>query len=282
MEPELIEPPPSELEETELSQNDPWVDEDDYIPIDSFYERSDSEDSVSDTFFTGYGDLKHPPSIETETYPGQRPLCVEEDFDAVEELKKLLPDAFREEDELHWYEKGWPARFGLQRTCFIGLLSVPILICIIVGVRVPLEFSVQLVLIRLAMHIHDRIWIFRGRKMQWHTLVSSITDNSNSENGKVQLERPLPMLGVETLYLIPMISAWYVWDGITLIYPSIATWRPVWLFLRFCLEEFLTVHWCDIIDEVFTNSSEYCKYLTQQLKNQDGKVCKSANTLAEV
>jgi len=87
------------------------------------------------------------------------------------------------------------------------------------------------------------------------------------------------MLGVEALYLIPMISAWYAWEGMTFLFPPIAT--PVRLFLRFCLEEFLTVHWCDIIDDIFMESTEYRKYLMQDLINENGKVYNS-NTSSDI
>lgn len=81
------------------------------------------------------------------------------------------------------------------------------------------------------------------------------------------------MLGIETLYLLPLMSAWYAWDGLTLFFPEIASWKPLWLFGRFCLEEFLTVHWCEILDEFLTDTPAYGKYLRQYLRSQDGKVC---------
>jgi hypothetical protein len=81
------------------------------------------------------------------------------------------------------------------------------------------------------------------------------------------------MLGVEVLYLIPLMSAWHAWDGLNVLLPVVATWKPVWLFGRFCLEEFLTVHWCEILDELFTKKTEFGKYSMQKLRNQTGKVC---------
>jgi len=87
------------------------------------------------------------------------------------------------------------------------------------------------------------------------------------------------MLGIEILYLLPLISAWHAWDGLTLFFPQLATWTPLWLFGRFCLEEFLTVYWCEILDELFIDTPAYGKYLMQHLKNQDGKVRPNINVV---
>jgi len=80
------------------------------------------------------------------------------------------------------------------------------------------------------------------------------------------------MLCVEALYLIPLMSAWHAWDGLTVLAPVIAKWKVVWLFARFCLEEYLTVHWCEILDEAVMSSPKYHKYLMQWLSDQTGEV----------
>ena|SRR5579859_6170653 len=100
-----------------------------------------------------------------------------------------------------------------------------------------------------------------------------ILPKSNSQTEKVQLKRPLSMLGVETLHLIPMILAWYTCEAVTVVAPGITGWKPVGWFLKFRLEEFLTAHWYDIIDDICIDSPKYRKYLVEELINQHGNVC---------
>jgi hypothetical protein len=171
---QLSETQPSEIFEDTRSQleDDAWVDDEDNIPVDSFYHRSDSEDSIGDTFFPGYGDLDVP-KVEPEAYSEIPPLSPGE-FCAVEELKKLLPGAFTDEQELHWWKKGWYGKVGIQTLCFVALLFIPIIFYLGTRLQIPLQFSVQLVLIRVAMQFQDRLWRFQGRRLRWHTLVSHL------------------------------------------------------------------------------------------------------------
>jgi hypothetical protein len=120
MDPQLNE---SDIKTTPQVEDEAWLDDDD-IPINSFYQRSDSEDSIGDTFFPGYGELEDIPTIEAERQ--SPPWCPGEDFSAVEELKLLLPGAFGEQEELDGWKKGWWARVGMQRigVVVVGLLSI--------------------------------------------------------------------------------------------------------------------------------------------------------------
>ena len=170
------ETPQSNITEDTGSQlaDDAWVDDEDNIPVDSFYHRSDSEDSIGDTFFPGYGDFDVP-NVEPEAYSEIPPLSPGE-FCAIDELKKLLPGAFTEEQELHWGKKGWYAKIDIQRICSVALWFIPIIIYLGMRLQIPLQFSVQLVLIRVAIRFQDRLWRFQGRRLRWHTLVSHLID----------------------------------------------------------------------------------------------------------
>ena len=126
MDSQLSETPPSDSKTTPQVEDEVWLnDNNNNIPINSFYQRSDSEDSIGDTFFPGYRELEDIPMIEAECQ--SPPWCPGEDFSAVEELKLLLPGAFEEEQtERDGWKKGWYVTVGMLRSgvVVVGLLSI--------------------------------------------------------------------------------------------------------------------------------------------------------------
>jgi hypothetical protein len=128
MDSQLSETPPSDSKTTPQVEDEVWLDDDNNnIPINSFYQRSDSEDSIGDTFFPGYRELEDIPTSESERQIP--PWCPGEDFSAVEELKLLFPSAFGEEqEELDGWKKRWCTMVGMQRIGLVGLLSILLMI----------------------------------------------------------------------------------------------------------------------------------------------------------
>src|SRR5437763_1931777 len=138
--------PSNSIDETKQQVDDEvWIDDDeDNMPIDSFYQRSDSEDSIGDTFFPGYGGAEDIPTVNPEIYLDTPSWCANEDFCAIEEMKKLLPSAFTEQ-QIFWWKKGCPEKFDIciPRIYFAAILFIPVIIYFSWGLYIPLQFSMQ-------------------------------------------------------------------------------------------------------------------------------------------
>jgi hypothetical protein len=174
-----MEPPhdvPETGEETEAATEERLLEANGYdessLDSSSSFPSSDEEEPVGDTFFPGHGEPEDVPYIQITTYP-EVDSGGTKDFDASEALKVMVPEQFKEIDQNHWMNRTW--LFGLgcnRRTAVISGLALVIACSVISGSQSPLQFPLQLGLIRLLILIQDCMIKYRGNKLGWHSLVS--------------------------------------------------------------------------------------------------------------
>lgn len=137
--------------------------------INSCSRKSDDQDLGGETFFPDHRELEDVPSIKIDTYPE---AALTKEFNPMEELKRIFPHQFKKMERSHW-SSTWLFGLGFNvRTLFISVLAVPITYSALVGSPKPLQFPVQLVLLRLYMLIQDGLLNYCGNRLGWHSLVS--------------------------------------------------------------------------------------------------------------
>jgi len=145
--------------------------EDDSRKGSSQYQRSPDGDAIGKTF-PGHEELENVPYLEDDTSPE---AALINKFNPIEELKTMLPNQFKEVEHKDWRSRIWLFGLGLNaRTLFISALSVPIAYSALSGSPRPLQFPVQLVLLRLYMLIQDYMLTHCGKRLRSHSLVRKL------------------------------------------------------------------------------------------------------------